>query len=172
MDWEHTAPAWYVLGAAALTLSLAKLKTRLDLSRAKHGSLAGHARLARRIACLIPFYDYDEERLFRCDDAPEEIVARRRCGFTRLSQLYRERYQKAIGLAAEAKMAMSDLQFTSAYRVPFQYSSFVRQHLQAGVFVQSSSGVMLTDIDGNRLYDVAGSYGVNVFGYDFYKECI
>ena len=28
------------------------------------------------------------------------------------------------------------------------------------------------DLDGNILYDVAGSYGVNLFGYDFYKECI
>ena len=30
----------------------------------------------------------------------------------------------------------------------------------------------LTDLDGNRFYDLTGSYGVNVFGYDFYKECI
>jgi glutamate-1-semialdehyde 2,1-aminomutase len=30
----------------------------------------------------------------------------------------------------------------------------------------------LTDIDGNRFYDLAGSYGVNLFGYDFYKGCI
>ena len=30
----------------------------------------------------------------------------------------------------------------------------------------------VTDLDGNRFYDVTGSYGVNVFGYDFYKECI
>ncbi len=27
-------------------------------------------------------------------------------------------------------------------------------------------------MDGNRRYDLTGSYGVNVFGYDFYKECI
>ena len=31
---------------------------------------------------------------------------------------------------------------------------------------------MLTDLDGNRFYDLTGSYGVNVFGYDFYKECM
>ena len=30
----------------------------------------------------------------------------------------------------------------------------------------------VTDLDGNALYDLTGSYGVNVFGYDFYKECI
>ena len=31
---------------------------------------------------------------------------------------------------------------------------------------------MLTDLDGNRFYDLTGLYGVNVFGYDFYKRCI
>ena len=30
----------------------------------------------------------------------------------------------------------------------------------------------MTDLDGNRSYDLTGSYGVNLFGYDFYKETI
>ena len=55
---------------------------------------------------------------------------------------------------------------------PISSARFVRRHLAGGAFVESSSGVTLTDVDGNRLYDVTGSYGVNVFGYDFYKECI
>src|SRR6202034_2655555 len=60
----------------------------------------------------------------------------------------------------------------SRYRVPFQFSRFVRRHFKTGSFVESSSGVTVTDLDGNDLYDLTGSYGVNVFGYDFYKECI
>ena len=64
------------------------------------------------------------------------------------------------------------MQFTTRYRVPFQFSRFVRQHFKAGAFVESSSGVSLTDLDGNRYYDLTGSYGMNVFGYDFYKDCI
>jgi glutamate-1-semialdehyde 2,1-aminomutase len=35
--------------------------------------------------------------------------------------------------------------------------------------MQASSGVTLTDLDGNSFYDLTGSYGVNVFGNDFYK---
>ena len=66
----------------------------------------------------------------------------------------------------------SDLQFTSRYRVPFQFSRYVRKHFKGGSFLQSSSGVKVTDLDGNQFYDLTGSYGVNVFGYDFYKECI
>ena len=30
----------------------------------------------------------------------------------------------------------------------------------------------VTDLDGNAFYDLTGSYGVNLFGYDFYKDCI
>ena len=30
----------------------------------------------------------------------------------------------------------------------------------------------VTDLDGNVFYDLTGSYGVNLFGHDFYKDCI
>jgi glutamate-1-semialdehyde 2,1-aminomutase len=164
--------AGYAVGAAALAALLAKLKARLELSKAKHRSLAGHARIARRIAALVPFYEYDEEQFFRADSPPEEIATLRRAGFMRLSTLYRDRFANTALLTEKVKEGISDLQFTSTYRVPFQFSRFVREHLNAGVFVQSSMGVILTDLDDNRFYDLTGSYGVNVFGYDFYKECI
>ena len=169
---SHFTFALYALGAAALAASGVKLKTRLELSRAKHKSLTGHVRMARRIASLIPFYEYDERQFFSSDSAPEEIVARRLAGFARLSQLYRDRFPESARLTAEMRDSVSDLQFISAYRVPFQYSRMVREHLRGGTFLQSSSGVTVTDLDGNRTYDLTGSYGVNLFGYDFYKECM
>jgi len=172
MESRYTLFALSDLGTAVLIASLAKLKTRLELSKAKHRSLAGHARMGKRIASLIPFYEYDEAQFFRADSAPDDIAARREAGFARLSKLYRDRFEETNQLTAKVKDSISDLQFTEAYRVPFQFSRFVREHLSAGAFVQSSSGVTLTDLDGNRFYDLTGSYGVNVFGYDFYKECI
>lgn len=160
------------MGAVAAALSLKALSTRLELSKAKHPSLTGHARMARRIAALIPYYAYDEERFFDSDGAPADVVAGRRTGFARLSAIYRQRFARSAAMTAEAESTISDLQFTSRYRVPFQYSRYLRQHLKAGTFLQSSDGVLLTDLDGNQFYDLAGSYGVNVFGYDFYKACI
>lgn len=162
----------YALGAAAVAASLPRLKTRLELSKAKHPSLSGHSRMARRVAALVPFYEYDEAHFFRSDAAPDEIAARRREGFMRLAAVFRERFAESARLTAEVRDGISDLQFTGAYRVPFQYSRFVREHLESGSFVKASSGVSLTDLDGNQLYDLAGSYGVNLFGYDFYKECL
>jgi glutamate-1-semialdehyde 2,1-aminomutase len=172
MGIEPATLALYALGAIALAILLVRLKTRLELSLAKHRSLTGHVRMARRIAALIPFYAYDEAHFFSCDDAPDEVAARRRAGFTRLTELYRARFAQTIARTAEVAQGISDLQFTDAYRVPFQFSRFVRAHLTAGAFVQSSGGVSLTDLDGNQLYDLTGSYGVNVFGYDFYKDCL
>lgn len=172
MDSPHMTFALWALGAGALAVSLVKLKARLELSKAKHPSLAGHSRLARRIAALVPFYEYDETGFFRSDDPPDDIAARRRAGFTRLSELYRERYARTARLTADVRHGISDLQFTAAYRVPFQFSRFAREHLEPGAFVQSSRGVMVSDLDGNQFYDLTGSYGVNVFGYDFYKACV
>ncbi len=158
--------------AGACVLLLRTLLTRLQLSRAKHRSLTGHSKMARRFASLVPFYDYDEARFFNADAAPEHIAATRRAGFARLSAFYAERYAKTAAMTAELIDTVSDLQFTSRYRVPFQFSRLVREHFKAGAFLESSAGVMVADLDGNRFYDLTGSYGVNVFGYDFYKECI
>ena len=71
-----------------------------------------------------------------------------------------------------AESVISDLEFTSRYRVPFQFSRYVRERLAGGSFVSAAQGVELVDLDGNHFYDLTGSYGVNVFGVDFYKECI
>ena len=172
MDWRFASLAGYALGVFAVAMALVKLKSRIELSRAKHPSLTGHARLARRLAALVPAYAYDEASFFCADDAPADIQAARRKGFFRLSQLLRDRCPQSLRLTADARESLPDLQFTSVYRVPFQFSRFVNQHLPIGAFVQASSGVTLTDLDGNRFYDLAGSYGVNVLGYDIYKACL
>ncbi len=162
----------WIAAACALALALPKLRLRLQLSRAKHRSVAGHSRMARRLARLIPYYEYGDDRVFRVDEPPPGIAEARRTGFMRLAAALAARSPKNAALTAEVIEGISDLQFTSRYRVPYQFSGFVRRHFRGGAFVASSSGVTLTDLDGNQFYDVTGSYGVNVFGNDFYKECI
>lgn len=162
----------YLAGLGALAAAFPGLRRRLELSRAKHRSLAGHSRIAKRVARLIPHYEYGEAAFFTTDAAPPEVVRQRRDGFLDLAATFRERFAKSAAFTDAAAEGLSDLQFTGRYRVPFQFSAFVRQHLKGGSFVQASAGVKVTDLDGNELYDLTGSYGVNVFGYDFYRECI
>ena len=53
--------------AAAGAYVLARARRRLQLSLAKQPGLAGHTRLAKRVAGLIPGYAYDEARFFDSD---------------------------------------------------------------------------------------------------------
>lgn len=164
-----------ILGASALVgfmSLLPKFRSRFLLSRAKHRSLAGHSRMAKRIARLIPFYEYDEYRFFRVDGAPEFVVAKRMRSLDALAEIFEKKFRRSAAMTEQATTIISDLEFTGAYRVPYQFSRYLRSRLKAGSFVYSSGGVFVTDLDGNFYYDLTGSYGVNVFGYDFYKACI
>jgi glutamate-1-semialdehyde 2,1-aminomutase len=145
---------------------------RLQLSRAKHRSLAGHSRLARRVARLVPFYTHEGDRFFDSDGAPAEVAATRRSALSRLSAQFTSRFARSIAATRAAAQGISDLQFTARYRVPFQYAEVVRSALPTGAFVARSEGVRVYDLDGNEFFDLTGSYGVNLFGHDFYKECI
>ena len=168
MEQTLTLSALVLAGLALLPAA----RRRIELSRAKHRSLAGHSRMAKRIAALIPGYAYDEARFFDSDGAPVAVAAQRKAGFERLSALFAERYPRSIAMTERARESISDLRFTGSYRVPFQYAPHLRRHLRMGSFLQAADGVMVEDLDGNRLHDLTGSYGVNLFGTDFYKACI
>jgi glutamate-1-semialdehyde 2,1-aminomutase len=170
--FDAVIAALYVAAAIVAATGLQRLRRRLQLSRAKHASLQGHPRLSRLLAKLIPFYEYDDETFFRSDGAPPEIAGQRRMGFDRLAGFFRDRSRTTTRAGEAIEVGLSDLQFTSAYRVPFQYSRYVRRQLPIGGLVSESCGVLVKDLDGNVAYDLTGSYGVNLFGYDFYKSCI
>ena len=159
---------WMSLGAlATLTPSIYR---RLQLSRAKHPSLTGHSRMAKRLARLLPGYHFDEEIFFKCDNAPFEIQNLRRQAFFKIAEVLKARHHLSIQASAAARQDITDMQFIAAYRVPFQFSPLVQEHLKVGSFLQSAAGVHVTDLDGQSFYDLTGSYGVNVFGADFYKK--
>ena len=161
-----------VMCGGALLYGLARAQSRLQLSLAKHRSLAGHPRMARRIANLLPNYQYDEAAALAVDGAPADVAARRKAALDHLTVEFQKRYAKSAAMSADMEGSISDMRFVSAYRVPYQFRRLLGDRLKFGSFVQSTSGVTVTDLDGNQYYDLTGSYGVNLFGNDFYKECI
>jgi len=169
---RNTKLLWSVVGAAAAGLAVQKGRARLRLSRAKHPSLTGHVRMGKRVAGLLPGYALDREAFFRADEAPASVAATRREGFERLSALYAERFARTRALSREMAGSIPDIEFTSTYRVPFQFGPIVKEALGAGNFYQASQGVTLTDLDGNTLYDLTGSYGVNLLGLDAYRGMV
>src|SRR5262245_30164885 len=164
--------AAYGLAAAAVAAALRWLQVRLRLSRAKHPSLAGHAKMSRRVARLVPYYTYDGDAFFTSDGAPNAVAMRRRSALERLGRELAQRSPRSIAVGDELESGVSDVPFINHYRVPFQYRELVRRTLKLGAVVEESAGVRVKDCDGQWSYDLTGSYGVNLFGYDFYKECI
>lgn len=168
-------PDDYVLYIAVVFLSYIisiKAYARLKLSRAKHPSLRGHSKWSRRVAKWIPFFSYEGEHFFSSDDAPIDVVKQRSDGFNRLSENLKRYAPKSTALYASLEESVSDVKFTNLYRVPYPYRNYIAQHIKSASIVTSSSGVMLEDLDGHKGMDLSGSYGVNVFGYDFYKSCL
>jgi glutamate-1-semialdehyde 2,1-aminomutase len=164
--------ALLALAVGVAVVLLRRAWGRLLLSRAKHRSLAGHPRWARRLARWLPAYTFSREEMFGADSAPTDVTDLRRAGFDRLSVQFGQRFAATRAATAGLEGALADLEFTSRYRVPFQFSSQVRERLSAGSMLRAVSGRKLIDLDGNELYDLTGSYGVNLLGYEFYKACI
>ncbi|MEM9300768.1 MAG: aminotransferase class III-fold pyridoxal phosphate-dependent enzyme [Pseudomonadota bacterium] len=163
---------WSLVLVAITVLVLRRVGVRLQLSRAKHPSLRGHARMAQRIARLVPFHGYDEREFFESDGAPANVAEQRRSAFYALAERLRLRSPRTLEKASEIAVGVSDGQFTSRYRVPFQYRELVRRTLKTPAVVEASAGVRVRDLDGNWYDDLTGAYGVNLFGYDFYKACM
>jgi glutamate-1-semialdehyde 2,1-aminomutase len=128
--------------------------------------------MSRRIARLIPCFSYDDSRYFNSDGAPEEVAKIRRQGMNKLRNHVLAKSPKTVAFGASLEDTISDVRFTSAYRVPFPFREHLHKELKVGSIVEESQGVRIRNLDDQWSYDVSGSYGVNVFGYDFYKDCM
>jgi glutamate-1-semialdehyde 2,1-aminomutase len=163
---------FYLICAIFLCVLLRKLFIRLQLSKAKHPSLRGHAKLSKRVARLLPFYEYRENVIFGVDGAPENIQQQRRFAFKKLKHDFQEKAPWTLIKSDEMLGMVSDVDFTHNYRVPFQFRNYLAREIKIGVIANASRGTEVSDLDGNWSHDLSGSYGVNLYGYDFYKECM
>lgn len=161
-----------VLSVMISALALSRLHSRIQLSRSKHPSLRGHAKWSRRLARLVSYYEFDVDDFFSTDGAPADIAGRRRAGLHRLRREFRAQCPQGMAYNGELSESISDVRFTSNYRVPFPFRAGLPEEFKVGTIAVATEGARIQDVDGNWRYDCSGSYGVNVFGYDFYKQCI
>ncbi|MEW6694139.1 MAG: aminotransferase class III-fold pyridoxal phosphate-dependent enzyme [Pseudomonadota bacterium] len=159
----------WMAGAALAAIPLGW--QRLRLSRAKHPSLAGHQRWAKRLARWLPGYALHAPQAFACDGAPPAVLQLRQAGWRALGERLRAAAPRTLALTAQARKGMPDLRLTGRYRVPYAFAELARE-LPIGAFWARSEGPWLIDLDDNRFLDLTGSYGVNVLGLDFYKGTI
>lgn len=164
--------ALYITVALAGFWLIKRVYVRLQLSAAKHPSLLGHAKMSRRFAKLVPYFSYDTNTFYKSDNAPDDIADKRKASMQKLVAHITRTYSKTITYSQSVYSTISDVRFANNYRVPFPYRESLPSALKATPIAVESCGPKIKDIDRHWRYDLFASYGVNVFGYDFYKQCI
>jgi glutamate-1-semialdehyde 2,1-aminomutase len=162
------ADTWVVL---IIAVALASLATRWLIRQAI--TLRAQAltpRALRSLARWVKRRDLSDDEFYRADGAGPREVERRKAGIARLATLFRESYPQSLAWAESIRESFSDLRFTDANRVPFPFARFMRERFNLAAVVTASDGPRVRDLDGNWTLDVSGAYGVNVAGYDRYKE--
>ena len=128
--------------------------------------------LARRLSKWVKSHAYSDEEFFQADGAEGHWIELRKKAIDRLAILFQAQYAKSIAWGNEIRESFSDLRFTDANRVPFPFVRLMREKFNLCSVVTASDGPKLRDLDGHWTLDVSGSYGVNVAGFERYKEWI
>ena len=157
-----------LLGAVLAALAGRKLALAFITLRA----MAWTPTLARRLSKWVKSHAYSDEEFFRADGAEGHWIERRKKAIDRLAVLFQARYAKSIAWGNEIRDSFSDLRFTDANRVPFPFARLMREKFNLCSVVTASDGPKLRDLDDHWTLDVSGSYGVNVAGFERYKEWI
>jgi glutamate-1-semialdehyde 2,1-aminomutase len=118
---------------------------------------------------ILPKYTLPESEVFKCDGASPETAAKRKQALEKLSASWEKKYPKNKDFSVSLKKMVSDVRFTSARCYP-AFNEVINDYLDPSMALESTKGMDITDIDGNSYMDISGSYGVNVCGYEMYKE--
>jgi len=148
------------------------LLTRLATSILTLRTRALSPLLARLLARWVRTRDYTGDAFFDADGADASIVEVRKAGLDRLAAACRSHRERSLAWSHDVRDSFSDLRFTDANRVPFPFARVMRERFDLASVVDASDGPRLRDLDGNWSLDVGGSYGVNVAGFDRYKQWI
>ena len=126
--------------------------------------------LSRALSRWVKYVDYSNEEFLQADGAGERWIQLRKEALDRLSRLFQTESPKSIAWGNEIRSSFSDLRFTDANRVPFPFMRLMREKFNLCSVATASHGAKLQDLDGHWNIDVSGSYGLNVAGFDRYKE--
>jgi len=155
--------------AIAVLLGLVVLR-RLRVLYLTAQATAPTAAFFRVASLFLPAYSYSEKHFFEADRAPEKVVLRRRRAFSELSASWKVKWPKSGEVAPFVRKHFSDLRFASANRVYLPFNKVLGEAFDPATVAARTEGPHVVDVDGQRLLDAAGSYGVNVCGYERYKR--
>jgi len=120
---------------------------------------------------ILPKYSISESEFWTCDGCSDAVGATRKKALQELSDKWKTKYKKCLDFSAELKQKMSDVRFISGRCFP-AFNQVMSSFLDPSMALAKTDRMNVIDIDGNSAMDISGSYGVNVCGYEKYKEFI
>jgi glutamate-1-semialdehyde 2,1-aminomutase len=170
IEWFGSSTGAWIAVALLLLALAALLGRRVVATVLTLRASALTPRMSRLLALWLRPTNHSPAEFLRADGAGEPWAEIRRQAITRLAGFFQTRYAKSIAWGNGIRQSFSDLRFTDANRVPFPFAQFMREHFNVCSVVTASAGPQLRDLDGHWTLDVSGSYGLNVAGFDRYKE--
>ena len=126
--------------------------------------------MIRTVSHLVPIYSFSRRMFFRADGCSEALAKKREKAFAALEARWKTKFKKSLEFSQKFREGFSDLRFAASNRVFLPFREHLKDWCDPTTIVEETKGMELKDVDGNVLTDIAGSYGVNVCGYDRYKE--
>jgi glutamate-1-semialdehyde 2,1-aminomutase len=168
----HTGAAglWSGLVLLGLAVIAAYVLRRAYIGVLTLRAMALTPTFSRILSKLVKSRDYSNDEFLCADGADARWVEVRSKAIDRLAAFFRTESPKSIAWGDQVREGFSDLRFTDANRVPFPFMRVMREKFDLCTVVDASDGPRLRDLDGNWSIDVSGSYGLNVAGFDRYKE--
>ncbi len=168
--WELTIGAGWLAVGGFVSLVWAGPKAWC-LARTVRGYAAAPS-FQRLLSHLVGSRDLDVAHFVAADGASACWVDARRRALDALAAELNDGRPVSAQWSSAVRDGLSDLRFADANRVPFPFARLMRERFNTASVAAASEGPYLVDLDGNRSLDVSGSYGVNVAGYDRYKNWI
>ena len=112
-----------------------------------------------------------KENFFNSDGASPEVAAKREAALEELQKRWSTKYSQCLKFGSSLKTLISDVRFTSGRCFP-PFNNVTNEYLDPSMALAKTNGPNVIDIDDNSSLDISGSYGVNVCGYEKYKEFI
>jgi len=167
LGWDD---AGMLIGFALLSIAVVLFSVKLMRVLLNVRAQSFAPAFSRVLSTWVKTNDYLGDEFYRADGADEATVARRRKALDHLADYFQDTHPLSISWGNAIRDSFSDLRFTDAGRVPFPFARVMRERFNLCSVVTASDGPKLRDIDGHWSLDLTGSYGVNVAGYDQYKE--
>jgi len=120
---------------------------------------------------LLPRFAIKKKDFFKADGCSEAVAAKRKKALEDLQKRWSTKYSQCLNFGKSLKTLISDVRFTSGRCFP-PFNEVTNEYLDPSMALAKTNGPNVVDIDNNSALDISGSYGVNVCGYEAYKQFI